>query len=54
MAKTTCLAPYRVGYSYSWEAGRSRLVCRECGRPDTEHETLREQVEREGRELYGE
>lgn len=55
MGKTTCTAPYRVGYAYSWKAGqRSTLTCRECGLPDTAHETLREQVERTGREVYGE
>lgn len=42
--KTTCTAPYRLGYSYSRQIG---LICRECGRPDYEHETLREQVERD-------
>lgn len=51
---TDCTAPYRVGYSYSWKAGRSRLVCRECGLPDTEHETTRQAAERIAREMYGE
>jgi hypothetical protein len=55
MSKTTCTAPYRVGYNYgwmgTWVAGtRPTLTCRECGRPDYEHETTRETVERLARE----
>ncbi len=48
---TGCTAPYRVGYAYSWKAGqRSTLTCRECGLPDTEHETTRQAAERIARE----
>jgi len=51
---TTCTAPYRVGYVYIRRMGRTLLVCRECGLPDTDHETTRQAAERLAREMYGE
>jgi len=49
--KTTC-GQHRIdGYAYSWENGRSRLICRGCGLPDSAHETISETIARltEGR-----
>lgn len=51
---TGCTAPYRVGYAYSRQMGHPRLICRECGLPDYEHETTRQAAERLAREMYGE
>jgi hypothetical protein len=52
--KSTCGQHRTLGYAWTWSSGRSTLTCRGCGAPDSVHETLREAVERAGREMYGE
>ncbi len=50
--KSTCGQHRTLGYAWTWSSGRSTLTCRGCGAPDSVHETLREAVERAGREMY--
>lgn len=48
MAKTTCGEHRVTGYAYRYDNStrRSSLVCRACGLPDTQHETIAETIQR--------
>ena len=46
MSKTTCGKHRTDGYALNWKGGVSTLTCRGCGLPESQHETMRETVER--------